>query len=486
MLNPLLRSSRLRRASARGLAAVLALSCCPAPGFAQATPPPPDTPAPNVPRTIFRRPAKKKKTPRPPQEGPYRLQPGDQISVAVTPQKGFDTDGLVLPDGMIYLDNVGPIQAAGLTIDELTAKVKKALEEELLDPRVTVVLTDLAPEPPEKPELPEKERLVTVVGAVKGGGQIVLEEGLRLRKAIDLAGGPSEDADLTQVSVIHDDLTRSVYDLSRPETVADPKLNIPLREDDSVDVPHLRRANEIVGRASIIGQVEKPGLYDIRRGMTLVELVVDAGKLTPLADVEKVVLRRGGKTSPVNFSEQIAKGLDSQMVVEAGDEVFVPEAKSQIIVIGGVAEPGPRPIKPGQTLRDFLTQGDAGTLQTEPLKGTGIQILDPEKVDLKSCMLIRRGQKALKLNLENVVAKGAEKENVQLASGDILYLTPRFQTSRTRLPFYSYVTGLQGLQSIFNLLGSFTGGAGGGFLGGGSGGSGGGFGGGGLFGGGNR
>src|SRR4051812_18626230 len=44
----------------------------------------------------------------------YKLRPGDEISLSVSPQRSYDCTGVLLPDGMLYLKNVGAMRAAGL------------------------------------------------------------------------------------------------------------------------------------------------------------------------------------------------------------------------------------------------------------------------------------------------------------------------------------------------------------------------------------
>src|SRR4051812_39105379 len=106
-------------------------------------------------------------------EGVYRLQPGDKLQITVTPQKEYDCDGVILPDGMLYLKIMREgIKAAGMTIPELSEIVRKALDVELVSPMVTAAVTEMAPPPKEKELDPGK---VTVVGAVSKTGALPLE-----------------------------------------------------------------------------------------------------------------------------------------------------------------------------------------------------------------------------------------------------------------------------------------------------------------------
>jgi protein involved in polysaccharide export with SLBB domain len=388
-----------------------------------------------------------KKTPAPaayvaPTKGPYLLRPGDEVAVTVTPQKDFSIPAArILPDGKVYLRNIGGFPAGGKTVEELRKQVLKALEQELIEPKVTVRIIRLAPElEPETPEEPELG-VITVVGAVQRGGPQPLPAGLRLRKALDLAGGAAEDADLTKISILHKDLQRTIVDLSTPEKVLDPKMNVVLQDLDSIEVPRLPSVQDIIGKVRIAGQVEKPGQYDLKPGMSLQELILGAGKLSNVADLERVELRHEGQASTINLRDQMQKGLEGKIVLAAGDEVFVPQAKAQVTLIGPPTQSGPYPLKPNQKVRDFLV---LGAPQVQAAFGSG--------VNLKKVELIRPGQKTRQLNVENVLKKEEDKDNIELASGDILFLHPRVQKTPRSTKIINMLSNFSAISTLFGLF----------------------------------
>src|SRR5258708_33515656 len=55
----------------------------------------------------------------------YRLGPGDVLEVAVPTHEGFNATLTVQPDGRIYYQNVGEIMVTGLTIPELTTRIRE-------------------------------------------------------------------------------------------------------------------------------------------------------------------------------------------------------------------------------------------------------------------------------------------------------------------------------------------------------------------------
>jgi polysaccharide export outer membrane protein len=351
----------------------------------------------------------------------YRLRPGDEVSISVTPQKDYDCAGVILPDGRVYLRTVGPIKAVGLSIPELEMLLRKKLDEDLVDPEVRVALVHIAPDAPEKPvEMPKLGR-ITIVGAVGRTGPMELEEGLRLRKALDLAGGAGREADLTHVAIIHPDLRRTIVDISTAERVSDPKSNLILKDGDSIEVPLLPPAPvALANPVRISGQVTNPGQFDLKQGMTLEDLLITAGRPTTLADLSHVELRRTGQAPKIiNLTSQQDPSSNGGMRLEAADEIVVPELKNTVLIIGAVQTPGARGLKTGMTVRDFFL---------DPAQAVTI---NPSSQNLDHVRIIRQGAKEpFRVDLDGVLKKPARKDNIALQPGDVIFISPRDTTQQ--------------------------------------------------------
>lgn len=345
--------------------------------------------------------------------GAYRLHPGDKIQITVAPQKEYDCDGVILPDGMLYLKIMKEgIKAAGMTIPELSEVVRKALDVELVEPLVTATVAEMAPPPKEKEVALGK---VTVVGAVAKSGALPLEAGLRVRKALDLMGGTVKGADLKNIVLHRADLTRITLDLSTDAQVANPAHNRILEDGDSIEVPLLHEEAE-GPPVRIGGEVGTPGPYDLKKAPTLQDLIAAAGKLTTLADIENIQLQHPGQPlQTVNLEKQYRLGLRGKVPLQAGDEVFVPPLENTVILLGMVPKPGYRPLKPGQTIRDFFVRG-----------GEEVAVgLNGAIVDLKAAQLMRTGKPERKIDLAAVLKREDSKDNVVLETGDVIFLPPR-------------------------------------------------------------
>src|ERR1700680_2557821 len=93
-----------------------------------------------------------------------QLGPNDVIQVhAVEAEEISDKPARIGSDGYINLPLVGRVKAAGLTVEELQAELVQRLRRLIVDPDVTVSLTETHSQP------------VSVVGAVKNPGVIQLQ-----------------------------------------------------------------------------------------------------------------------------------------------------------------------------------------------------------------------------------------------------------------------------------------------------------------------
>ncbi len=85
-------------------------------------------------------------------------------------------------------------------------------------------------------------------------------------------------------------------------------------------------------KASILGQVQKPGEFVMTSKIGVMQLISQAGGLTPYADKDKItIIRRTaeGEKEVIEFPyKNISRGkdLDKDIDLKPGDVVFVPES----------------------------------------------------------------------------------------------------------------------------------------------------------------
>lgn len=117
-------------------------------------------------------------------------------------------------------------------------------------------------------------------------------------------------------------------------------------------------------KASIVGLVNRPGVYDMRPGDTILTLLSYAGgtilegSASSRANLRRVTLRRKASNEliPIDLQAMLKRGDMSQNYkVEDGDELIVPEdTRNRVLVLGAVAQPGAFPYTEPMTVMDAI------------------------------------------------------------------------------------------------------------------------------------
>lgn len=113
---------------------------------------------------------------------------------------------------------------------------------------------------------------------------------------------------------------------------------------------------------SVLGQVERPGMYPIQSNTTLLDLLAQAGGETNQGADTVFILRTGPDGAihrlPVNLQGLAATGTApeaAQITLRGGDKVFVPRAP-EIFVMGDVHSPGKFKLSQGMTVLEAVAQ----------------------------------------------------------------------------------------------------------------------------------
>jgi len=165
---------------------------------------------------------------------------------------------------------------------------------------------------------------VILQGAVFRPGQYELSQGLTLSMLIKKAEGLKEDAFLKRGYIVRlkDDFQREQLSFNPAEIVAGTQADIPLKREDLVIIPSLFDLREEY-TVNITGEVRNPGQFPFSEGMTVEELILQAGGFTEagsaqrveiarrLRNADEVALSASAHTAEV-FTVNIGKDFDSK------------------------------------------------------------------------------------------------------------------------------------------------------------------------------
>lgn len=170
---------------------------------------------------------------------------------------------------------------------------------------------------------------------------------------------------------------------------------------------------------SVLGKVEKPGMYKINTESRISDAITlaggfavfrdaDTGIIREMANLTEAYIARGESVLPVNFQALFRKGdVRFNIRLQPGDFIYIPSTvDKRVMVVGEVNRPGRLPFEDGLTLMEALAA--SGDLTS----------------DAKYGMYLVRGAiyrpEVRKIDYHDIV-KGRDKDIV-LRPGDIVYV----------------------------------------------------------------
>ena len=239
---------------------------------------------------------------------------------------------------------------------------------------------------------------VNIGGAVWRPGDYSLQENITtLDELIAAAGGLKEEAYLQRGYIVRYDSTRSRAQLSFSlQNVILGGDKIMLQPDDSVRIFF---KDSLVQKRTVTvdGEVNKPGEFEYRYGMTLGDAVLMAGGLTDAATLERVEVARriaGGKEN-LDLKDTIAiilhynllsKPEDAETVLSPFDMVYIRRSAvykpQQVITIEGqVNYPGSYAMEKNVVrLSDVVSKANGFNMDAYPQGATLTRVLTQEEM----------------------------------------------------------------------------------------------------------
>lgn len=336
----------------------------------------------------------------------YVLSPDDQIDISVLGHEDFKASVTILPDGTFNYPIVGKVHAAGQTVDGLKMALTRGLGSQLNQPEVTVTLRASRP------------RKVSLLGAgAKTAGQYDYKQGMHLLDLLAVSGGPLTGPEMTQATLVTGGGKDSVpINLPRLLSGADTSQNLPLAPGD---ILFLTPRDAAVAQVQVIGEVVKPGAYEVTpQGSTVLSLVTLAGGATPKAALTQAQVMHGGRVTVYDLRRLLTRDLSDtagRVRLVPGDVLLVPTNNARILALGEVGVKGVIPIPDGETLPLTVALALVGGVTAEgDKKNVGIVRRTP---DGRATVLV--------VNTDDLLKGKNNVTDVNLQSGDILYVQSR-------------------------------------------------------------
>jgi polysaccharide export outer membrane protein len=360
-------------------------------------------------------PAGAQQTP-PPTVGGYILGSGDVLEVSVWGYADLTRTVAVRPDGQITVPLVGTVTASGVSVEELTRVLTRAYSAFIRNPQVTVIVKEF------------RSIRISVLGQVAKPGSYSLPPGSRVLEAISAAGGILNSALVKEVRVMRSN--RQTVTLQTDALLrADARNNPQLLGGETIYVPEVNKLS-----VSIVGQVHRPGSYELLPGTRLLDLLSVAGGVTDVAALrEAQLLRPGEQPAVVDLEKVLAGDADANVTLRGGETLVVREDLVNVVnVMGEVARPGRYRLKGEMRLVDVLLL--AGGLT--------------DRASVTQARLVR-ARESQTLNLDNLLLRQDMNYNIVMQPGDSVFV-PEETNNRF------YVLGDVARPGVFTTKGGLT------------------------------
>jgi protein involved in polysaccharide export with SLBB domain len=280
----------------------------------------------------------------------YVLGPDDELNINVSGYQETTINATVQPEGTISIAQVGPINVNGLTISEATSRIRGRMSQTAYpslknnQSRLTVSLGKI------------RSIHITMVGAVKPGNYTISSLAT-VFNSLYQSGGPGSINTYRDIELIRNGKLFQKIDLYQFLTKGDQKGNVNLHEGDVINFPVYKK------RVSITGQVKRNGVFELRDGETLSDLLFFAGGFTDKAYRASIKVKQ--ITDIERRIKDISKAEIARYEPSNGDEFQVDSVlnrfENSVAIIGAVYRPGEFELTPGMTIKSLIER--AGGLQ---------------------------------------------------------------------------------------------------------------------------
>jgi polysaccharide export outer membrane protein len=237
----------------------------------------------------------------------YVLGAGDLIKVSVYQVPDLSAEVRISETGQITFPLLGNVTVAGSTVTGVQEKIAKALRDGgfVLKPQVIVSILQV------------KSSQVSILGQISKPGRYPIETTTtKVSEIIALAGGilPTGSDVVTLVGTRNDKSVRLEIDVPAILQFGKSELDINVVNGDIIYVA-------VAPTAYMYGEVQRPGVFPLTRGMSVLQALAQAGGLTPKGTERGMRVHR-------RDAKGVVQVLDIKMsdLVESGDVINVRES----------------------------------------------------------------------------------------------------------------------------------------------------------------
>lgn len=331
----------------------------------------------------------------------YIVGANDVLHVDVYGMSEATYDLTVSSEGSIRIPNVGMAQVSGLTIEAAENVIKKKLSviyNSINSGRTTVAVSVNR----------IRSIKVYIMGEVHNPGSYTLSSVSSVINAMNACGGPSENGSMRSIKLLRNGKEIANVDLYEFLMKGVMPSDMTLQDQDVIHVPPYEN------RVTINGAVKRDGIYELKNGETLQNLLDYCGGFSEDAYTERISVTRNtnGEKSVADVTRDIFK-----MFNPASGDIYqvdriLEKYTNRVQIIGSVFRPGIYALEENMSLRDLVNKANGLTEDAFMESATVLRLqedLTPEIVSFNVKDLME-GKFNLLLQKEDVVTIGGKND----------------------------------------------------------------------------
>ncbi len=277
----------------------------------------------------------------------YQIGPDDEIILDIYGYSEASYNLTVTPEGTINIPYVGVLQVGGMNIEQARTRIRSRLISiypgiSSGNTNVRIAIGNI------------RSIKIILTGDIVRPGTYTLPSVASVFNALYESGGPTENGSFREIEVIRGGRKIAAIDIYDFLLNGEFRNNVRLQDNDVIRVPTYKQ------RVEIVGEIKRPGLFELLEGESLADLLRFTGGFTERAYQLRVKVL---KNTPIERKiSDITSEQFSTYRPNTGDKIFVDEIldrfENRVAIEGAVFRPGQYELEPGLTLSGLIKKAE--------------------------------------------------------------------------------------------------------------------------------
>jgi protein involved in polysaccharide export with SLBB domain len=300
----------------------------------------------------------------------YQIGPGDEIMIDLWGASEITYKATVNNSGSIKINGIGFIFINGFTLEDASKKIISKLKTK----HAGITAADSSYNKINTNVTVSKIRTVqiNIIGEVKVPGTYALNSLSTVLNALYVAGGPTKLGTFRDVQLVRANKVVATLDIYDYMLSGTQEGNLKLQDQDVLLVSPYKNL------VSVEGAVKRIGIYELKEGQTLADLIQYFGGFTPVAYTNLLVVERlNGARKEVR---EVALEEAGDFLMQAGDKLVVQEIldtyENRISIAGEVYRPGSFELFDKMSLKALIEKAEGITPEAFLSRGLLVRTFD--------------------------------------------------------------------------------------------------------------